>query len=84
MNTGFNSCMCSPPAKTNGEVSKVFGDSESQQRNIRDKLIDREKLGSTILHDQGIILLHCRSEVIKEPQIGVIRLKNKIKDLFIF
>ena len=60
------------------KVSKVFGDSESQQRNILDKLIDREKLGSTILHDQGIILLHCRSEVIKEPQIGVIRLKNKI------
>ncbi len=60
------------------KVSVIFGDSELQQRNIRDKLIDREKLGSTILYEQGIILLHCRCEVITEPQIGVIRLKNKI------
>ena len=60
------------------KVSKEFSNTEADQKSLRDKLIDRENLGSTILYGEGIILLHCRSEVIKQPQIGVIRLKNKI------
>ena len=60
------------------KVSKAFLSNEDDQRILRDKLIEREKLGSTVLYGEGIILLHCRSEVIKQPQIGVIRLKNKI------
>ena len=60
------------------KVSKIFADTQSLQNILRDKLIDREKLGSTILYEQGIILLHCRCEEIKTPKIGVIRLKNKI------
>ena len=60
------------------KVSKVFSDTESEQKNLQDKLIEREKLGTTILYGQGIILLHCRSEVVRQPKVGVMRLKNKI------
>ena len=35
-------------------------------------------MGTTILYGQGIILLHCRSEVVKQAKVGVMRLKNKI------
>ena len=60
------------------KVSKVFTSTEADTESLREKLIEREELGSTVLYGEGIILLHCRSEVIKKPQIGVIRLKNKI------
>jgi mannitol operon transcriptional antiterminator len=60
------------------KVSKVFSSNESEEKSLSHKLIDRENLGSTVLYGEGIILLHCRSEVIKEIKIGVIRLKNKI------
>ena len=60
------------------KVSRDFSSNESDQKSLQDKLIDRENLGSTVLYGEGIILLHCRSEVIKQPRIGVIRLKNKI------
>ncbi|MCB2291767.1 PRD domain-containing protein [Clostridium sp. CS001] len=60
------------------KVSEVFTSNESEKKSLRDKLIDRESLGSTVLYGEGIILLHCRSEVITEVKIGVIRLKKKI------
>lgn len=60
------------------KISKVFGNTESEQKKLQDKLIERERLGTTILNGQGIILLHCRSEVVRQCQIGVIRFKNKI------
>lgn len=60
------------------KISKDFGETESQQSSLREQLIEREKLGTTVLYGQGIILMHCRSEVVKQPRIGVIRLKNKI------
>lgn len=60
------------------KISEVFTSNEFGQKSLRDKLIDRESLGSTVLYGEGIILLHCRSEVIKEVKIGVIRLKKKI------
>ncbi|WP_291637806.1 BglG family transcription antiterminator [Clostridium sp.] len=60
------------------KVSKIFGTTELQQRRLQGELTERERLGTTILNGEGIILLHCRSEVVSKPQIGVIRLKNII------
>lgn len=60
------------------KVSEVFTSTEADEKSLKHKLIDRENLGSTVLYGEGIILLHCRSEVIKETKIGVIRLQNKI------
>jgi mannitol operon transcriptional antiterminator len=60
------------------KASKVFGNTELKQNSLQEKLIERERLGTTILNGEGIILLHCRSEVVSKPQIGVIRFKNII------
>ena len=59
-------------------VSKVFGTTESNQENLKEKLIEREKLGTTILEGQGIILLHCRTDAVDKPIVGVIRLQKEI------
>ncbi|RKD30029.1 hypothetical protein BET03_04810 [Thermohalobacter berrensis] len=53
---------------------------EDHKKVLADKLKAREKQGHTILKDKKIILLHCRSKVVKEISCGVVKLKNKINN----
>lgn len=57
--------------------AQLIENTESEQKSFQDKLTEREKLGTTILNGEGIILMRCRSEVVSKPQIGVIRLKKQ-------
>lgn len=60
------------------KTALFFTDSQRQYDDVLEKLLKREELGSTILSDYNIMLLHCRSDEIAKLQVGVLRLKNDI------
>lgn len=58
--------------------SKLFSDNEEDRINIENRLLQREKLGTTYLKGYDLMLLHCKSDVIKECKFGVIQLKDEL------
>ncbi|WP_166636439.1 BglG family transcription antiterminator [Fonticella tunisiensis] len=64
------------------KVAQIYADSDEQQKILEYELKRRERLGSTILNNKGIILLHCRSESIKKLQLGFVCLDKGIDYMF--
>lgn len=58
--------------------SKLFSNNEKDRINIENGLLQREKLGTTYLKGYDLMLLHCKSESIKECKFGVIQLKDEL------
>ena len=59
-------------------ISTTIKDDKASSDTIAQALLDREKYGSTFLHEQKIILLHCRTTV-DCMHFAVIRAKNGIQ-----
>ncbi len=59
-------------------ISTTIKDNKASSDTIAQALLDREKYGSTFLHEQKIILLHCRTSV-DRMHFAVLRAKNGIQ-----
>lgn len=57
-------------------AGQIFGNSHEQKRKLENKFREREKYRSTIIEDEGLVLLHCCADDIR--QVGVLRLKDGI------
>lgn len=55
-------------------VKKIADVHGKNQKTLYNELMNREKLGSTILHDEETILIHTKSDAVKGPSFSVWRL----------
>lgn len=55
-------------------ISDHYAETSADKRKLTQDFESREKLGSTIIHDEGIMLLHTKSEVFKNLRFGIWRL----------
>lgn len=61
------------------EISKILSKGNFEiEKDIKNSLIYREKIGSTIVTEHNILLLHSKTEVFNELTFGVIRLEKGI------
>lgn len=56
-----------------GAISKRFTGNAEDAAVLERELHERERLGETVLSQDGLILLHCRSQVIDRLMLGVFR-----------
>ncbi|OWA35299.1 hypothetical protein B9G55_11640 [Saccharibacillus sp. O16] len=56
-----------------GAIAGRFANSEEEAAVLERELHERERLGETVLSQDGLILLHCRSQVIDKLTLGVFR-----------
>lgn len=61
------------------KIAMQFTSHEQDASSLIDELYDRERLGETILSTEGIFLLHCRSTVIKQLTLGIIRFDKPMR-----
>lgn len=60
------------------EVSKLITSNETDMEKLKAELLDREEKGGTFITDYGMLLLHCRTEVVDKLHFGVVRVNNAI------
>jgi mannitol operon transcriptional antiterminator len=58
-------------------ISFAIKDSKATPQTIMQALFEREKYGSTYLHEQKIILLHCRTNV-SYPHFAIVKIKPEL------
>ena len=55
-------------------AGKFVGENEKAQKEISKSLLSREDKGSTLIVGRRMILLHCRSNFVKSPTLGILQL----------
>lgn len=60
--------------------SKLFTDNEDDIKEVKNKLLQREDISSTYLHELEIILLHCKCNCFSNSRFGYIRIKDEFID----
>jgi mannitol operon transcriptional antiterminator len=59
-------------------VAEEVGSGVLNKRQLQKQLLEREKLGSTLIHEEGVILIHTKSSAIKQMGFYVWRLLKPI------
>lgn len=60
------------------ETSKFITNKESDIEKLKSDLKEREEKGSTFITDYGLLLLHCRTEVVDKLYFGAIKVEKDI------
>lgn len=61
------------------EASKLFSDDKKEAEEIKNKILDREKINSTYLKDLNILLLHCKFKSLNGGRFGYLRIKSEFQ-----
>ncbi|MDO3411331.1 BglG family transcription antiterminator [Saccharibacillus sp. CPCC 101409] len=61
-----------------GAIAKRFTGNTADAAVLERELHERERLGETVLSQDGLILLHCRSEVVAKLTLGIFRFPEGI------
>ncbi len=60
------------------KIARIYTDNESSYDELRKDIINREKLGQLILEESNTIIIHCRTNAVKELQVGIIKLSDEL------
>ncbi|WP_461206520.1 BglG family transcription antiterminator [Clostridium sp. DL1XJH146] len=60
------------------EISLLVCKNKDKAQSIEKDILKREKSGSTILRDKGLILIHCKTDGLENLKLGVVRLERPI------
>ncbi|MDU7241474.1 PRD domain-containing protein [Clostridium sp.] len=62
------------------EASKLFSKDRKEAEEIKNKILDREKINSTYLKDLNILLLHCKCKCLDSGRFGYLKIKGQFKN----
>lgn len=62
------------------EASKLFSKDRKEAEEIKNKILDREKVNSTYLKDLNILLLHCKCKCLDSGRFGYLKIKGQFKN----
>ncbi|MCQ2969088.1 MAG: PRD domain-containing protein, partial [Clostridium sp.] len=60
-------------------ASQLFANNEEERINIENGLLEREKIQTTYLDGYDLMLLHCKTESVKECRFGVVQLNQELQ-----
>ncbi|WP_411344851.1 PRD domain-containing protein [Paenibacillus sp. WLX1005] len=61
------------------QIAGMFTASAERANTLEQELHERERMGETVLSQDGLILLHCRSSVVNKLFLGIIRFSEPIQ-----
>ena len=62
-------------------VSSLIGRKDGVEKQLACALQEREEKGGTLITGHGFVLLHCRTDAVKELYFGVVRIENLIYEV---